>query len=109
MRAVILLAALGACVGCTTGMRRGEALRRPVIVSTPAEAHGQQVYMQHCYYCHQAGEGGLAPALNLPLPSLAIRTQVRVGLGAMPAFPPSEISDVELDNLIAYLKLQRRS
>lgn len=110
MRTLFLVTGIVACVvGCATGLRRGEALRRPVVVSTPAEADGQRVYMRHCYYCHQGGEGGLAPALNLPLPALAIRTQVRLGAGAMPAFSPEMISDVELDHLIAYLKLLRRS
>lgn len=109
MRPLFFVIGLITCAGCATGLRRGEPLRRPVIVSTPAEARGQWVYMRHCYSCHQAGEGGLAPALNLPLPALAIRTQVRLGAGAMPAFPSNVISDAELDDLILYMKLQRRS
>lgn len=90
------------------GIRRGEALGRPIDLETAAEKHGQLVYMKNCYRCHQGGEGGLGPVINLPLPDLLIRTQVRFGLGAMPAFGHDLISDDELDALLAYLKAVRR-
>jgi mono/diheme cytochrome c family protein len=101
---LVLLAA-----GCRTGFRRGEALGRPVVPETAAEAHGRVVYMRHCYRCHQGGEGGLGPALNYPLPDWVIRLQVRRGLGAMPAYPADVISDTDLEDLLAYLKAVRRS
>lgn len=106
----LLIAVAPLVASCSTaGFRRGEPVGRPVVIQTDAQARGQIVYMRHCYHCHQGGEGGLAPALNLPLPGVAIRTQVRVGVGAMPAFTKAEISDQDLDDLIDYMKLQRRS
>ncbi|MEW6612817.1 MAG: c-type cytochrome [Pseudomonadota bacterium] len=96
-------------IGCSTA-RRGEALGMPVALGTPAEARGQQVFMQHCQQCHPGGAGGLGPALNdKPLPGFMIRLQVRNGLGAMPAFSERQIAPAELDDLIAYLKALRRA
>lgn len=46
---------------------------------------------------------GLNPAIN-PAPSFAKRFQIRHGLGAMPSFDESLISDKELDNVLSYLK-----
>ena len=66
--------------------------------------------MTHCYQCHPGGAAGLGPGLNdKPLPGFAIKTQVRRGLGAMPAFSPEKISDSDLDNLVAYLVTLRRN
>lgn len=47
---------------------------------------------------------GLGPAINdKPLPGWLIKTQVRQGLGAMPSFDESELSETDLDALVAYL------
>jgi mono/diheme cytochrome c family protein len=111
MRAFALAAAvlLPLLAGCLSNVRRGEALGRPVVPQTPAEAHGRVIYMKNCYRCHQGGEGGLGPALNHPMPDFVIRTQVRRGLGAMPALPPHQLDDGDLEDVIAYLKAVRRS
>jgi mono/diheme cytochrome c family protein len=64
--------------------------------------------MAHCHKCHPNGEAGLAPGINdKPLPEFLMKTQVRVGLGAMPSFSREQISDQELDDLIRYLKTLR--
>jgi mono/diheme cytochrome c family protein len=66
---------------------------------------GRIVFMQHCHKCHPGGAAGLAPAINdKPLPEFLMKTQVRVGLGAMPSFHQNEISGGDLDDLIRYLK-----
>ena len=58
--------------------------------------------------CHPGGEGGLGPSLNDKLlPAVAIRTQVRHGLGVMPHFPEKEIPPKELEALVAYMKALR--
>lgn len=54
------------------------------------------------------GGAGLGPAINnKPLPGWLIRFQVRHGFGAMPAFSEKEISDGELNDVVAYLKALR--
>lgn len=101
------LAAAGA-PGCGSP-RKSEPLAGPLRFSAldpedRAAIRGRRVFMTNCYQCHPAGEAGLGPALNdKPVPAIAIRTQVREGLGAMPAFSEQEISDEELDNLVEYL------
>lgn len=80
------------------------------MVDTPAAAHGQAVYMRHCYQCHQTGEGGLGPALPaVPVPKSVVRLQVRAGLGAMPAFSERQISEADFDALYEYLLAVWRS
>ena len=73
----------------------------------PEELAGQRVFMRECNGCHPQGAGGLGPALNnKPVPAIAIKTQVRQGYGAMPAFSEREITSQELDALVAYLSKQ---
>ncbi len=61
--------------------RRGEAVGRPVPITTDARTRGQMVCMTHCYACHQGGEGGLGPALLQLTPGPIVCTQIRAGLG----------------------------
>lgn len=85
--------------------RRGEPFTSEPLPQTPSIARGEQVFYEHCHQCHTGGEAALAPAINnKPLPGFMLRLQTRRGLGAMPAFPESKISDDELDDLVAYLK-----
>lgn len=72
-------------------------------------AVGQRVFASDCNGCHPGGTQGIGPALNnKPLPGWLIRFQVREGLGSMPAFSDEEISDADLDALVAYLVWLRR-
>jgi mono/diheme cytochrome c family protein len=74
-----------------------------------ASAFGQQLYYQYCNQCHPGGDGGLGPALNnKPAPAIAIRTQIRHGLGAMPSFHPQELSDDDVDAIVEYVFVMRR-
>jgi mono/diheme cytochrome c family protein len=65
--------------------------------------------MRECNQCHPAGAAGLGPAINnKPLPGVAMRTQIRLGAGAMPAFKDDALKDAEVDAIVAYLnKLQQ--
>lgn len=95
--------------GCGSA-RRGEAVGAPVQLANASDQRGQKVFMAHCSQCHPGGAGGLGPALNdKPLPGAMIRFQVRHGLGAMPAFSEQQISDAELNDLVAYLVALRRA
>jgi mono/diheme cytochrome c family protein len=101
--------ALPLLAACSTA-HRGEPFTTPVPTRAPEEALGEEVFMQHCHSCHPGGESGVAPSLhNRPLPAPMIRMQVRVGMGAMPRFSEEVISDDELDALITYLLLARRT
>lgn len=90
--------------------RRGEPLYQPVAIENEEVARGQVVYMRYCDKCHPGGESGLAPAINdKPVPGFVIRFQIRNGLGAMPAFKKDVIPPEELDDLMAYIKQQRKA
>ncbi|HEY7116716.1 MAG TPA: cytochrome c [Tepidisphaeraceae bacterium] len=94
--------------GCASS-RREEPLTGPLPLADPKLVAGRQVFMHHCYQCHPGGSAGLGPSLNdKPLPAFAIRTQVRKGFGAMPAFDQSRIPPADLDNLVAYLQMLRK-
>jgi mono/diheme cytochrome c family protein len=102
-----LLLAITLAAGCSTS-RREEPLSGPLPLSDPKLVAGRQVFMGNCYECHPGGSAGLGPSLNdKPLPAFAIRTQVRKGFGAMPAFDDSRIPNWDLDNLVAYLQMLR--
>jgi mono/diheme cytochrome c family protein len=85
--------------------------------------HGKQVYELWCADCHAAtGERyGLPAGFNVlqkryqgsrpaeldkrtDLSVLTIKTMVRNGLNVMPRTRKTEISDAELDDLVAYLR-----
>jgi mono/diheme cytochrome c family protein len=103
----ILLAALATIpllAGCGNE-RRDEPLTEPLTTNDPSITLGHRVFSQHCNQCHPGGAAGLAPAINnKPLPVNLIKTQVRKGLGDMPAFSEREISEEELDGVVRYLK-----
>jgi len=90
--------------------RRGEPLYKPVNIENEQVARGEVIFMRYCDKCHPGGESGLAPAINdKPVPGFVIRFQIRNGLGAMPAFKSDVIPAPELDDLMAYIKQQRKA
>jgi mono/diheme cytochrome c family protein len=90
-------------LGCGS-TRREEPLVVPVELKTPELRIGQQVFMRHCYQCHPGGRAGVGPALkNTPAPAPLIKTQVREGLGEMPAFKNDVLRDTEVDAVAGYV------
>lgn len=81
----------------------------------PAPRTGEQIFADKCVFCHDArGWGTRSLARRTPegqaqlldrqvLPAVLVRYAVRRGVGSMPQFTPTEISDAELDNLAAWL------
>jgi mono/diheme cytochrome c family protein len=85
---------------------------------TPGPEGGKQVYDKWCTPCHGAGEGkpgtisaaalykGSKPAVlaeRTDLTGAGIKTVVRSGMYIMPRFRKTEVSDAELDAIIAFL------
>jgi mono/diheme cytochrome c family protein len=94
--------------GCGS-VRRGEPFTGSLSL-TPEAERGQLVFMRHCHECHPGGEGGLGPGINdKPLPRFLIRTQVRRGFGAMPAFSNDRLAPGELEDLLDYMAALRRA
>lgn len=82
---------------------------------SPAPRTGEEIFAQRCVFCHDArGWGTRSLARRTPpgqaellqrevLPEVLVRYAVRRGVGSMPQFTPTEISDAELDNLARWL------
>src|SRR5690348_213165 len=91
---VLVIAACGA-------EHRGEPSGSELVPPTLTLAEGEHLFHKFCYQCHPGGMSGLGPAINdKPLPALAIRTQIRVGAGAMPSFGPDWLSDHQVDEIV---------
>ncbi|HEY1358624.1 MAG TPA: cytochrome c [Thermoleophilaceae bacterium] len=72
-------------------------------------AEGQQLFTEHCGGCHQvAARGGFVTGARVPPLGDASTTQiaeaVRIGPYVMPRFSKKQISDPELDSIIAYVQ-----
>jgi ubiquinol-cytochrome c reductase cytochrome c subunit len=70
---------------------------------------GMSLFTDHCAGCHQiAGEGGYVTGAKVPVLQHATATEiaeaVRIGPFLMPGFPESQISDEDLDKIIAYVQ-----
>ena len=103
------LLVVNALAGCMSA-RRGEPFAQPVALTDAVQVRGEQVFARHCAQCHPGGEAGLGPAINdRPLPKGAIAAQIRLGVGAMPAFPEDVISSDDVDAVTEYLLALRRS
>ncbi len=61
----------------------------------------EYLYDRTCGYCHGHNVAPIIRGRNLP--PVLIRTMVRTGIGAMPAFKPTEITDVELEALAQWI------
>ena len=107
--AALGVAALVLSVACGSA-KRDEPEKHAFVPPDSTIAQGERVFKKQCDYCHPGGSGGIGPPLNnKPAPAFAIRFQVRHGLGAMPAFDSTKISDKDLHAVADYLKALRRS
>jgi ubiquinol-cytochrome c reductase cytochrome c subunit len=72
-------------------------------------SRGLSLFTEHCAGCHQiVAEGGyvtnaVAPPLHEARP-VQIAEAVRIGPYLMPRFPTSQISDAQLDSIVAYVQ-----
>jgi (+)-pinoresinol hydroxylase len=93
------------------------AAREPVL--TPHQEQGRKLYHSTCLYCHGekvwgtfalqrrlgAGHGLLEKRTDLVAPF--VRNVVRNGLGSMPAYRRTELSDADIEAIAAYLTRPR--
>jgi len=86
------------------GLMADTAWAAPEKISVPGFAwkDGAEVYTKICAYCHEGGPVG--PQIRgRELPAAYIRTVVRSGFRAMPAFRAAEIDDESLAKLAEYI------
>lgn len=73
---------------------------------------GFRLYTEHCAGCHQiVGQGGVVTGAVPPQLTAATATQIaeaiRVGPHVMPKFPPSQLSDTDVDAIVRYVLTTR--
>ena len=104
MKATVGLLALATVLATGCGPARRGVPYGPPLQLTERQQRGQVLFMRECNGCHPGAAGGLGPGIaNKPLPGFAMRTQIRAGVGAMPAFTEQMLSDAEVDALVDYL------
>jgi len=102
--AIVIMAAIGGGCGAE---HRGEPEGPSIQPDDRVEAQGERLFLRFCFQCHPGGAAGLGPALNnKPLPKAAIETQIRKGVGAMPAFEDL-LSETDIDAIAAYVQEMR--
>ena len=66
---------------------------------------GADVFANFCAGCHPDGGSGVGPDLHDRTDSPAeIRHLIRMGEARMPAFGPDQISDEDMENVLAHLQ-----
>ncbi len=107
MRCARFLVFAALTVGCGK-TQRGEPRAPEMRPSSVEVSRGERLFRKFCYQCHPNGAAGLGPALNdKPLPEIVIRTQVRNGVGAMPAFGADWLKDDEVAAIAEYVQALR--
>jgi ubiquinol-cytochrome c reductase cytochrome c subunit len=99
---------IDALVAYVASLGKGEPVPTPH-PERGSVAVGLRLFTEHCAGCHQVvGEGGYVTGARVPPLDEATATQiaeaVRVGPYLMPRFPKSQISDRELDSVVAYVE-----
>ena len=102
---------LRALTAYVASLGRGPAIPHP----DPAAGRvsdGFELFSEHCAGCHQiVGEGGVVTGAKAPPLNRATATQiaeaVRIGPYVMPKFSTRDISDAQLNSIIAYLRYAR--
>ena len=82
---------------------------QPATIVTPGDgtSAGRALFAaKGCATCHgAAAQGGIGPNLKEPKRTAdAITSRVRSGGEVMPAFTPAQVSDAELQNIVAFLQ-----
>lgn len=82
---------------------------------TDQQERGKRLYYKTCIHCHAPGVWGtnrLSERMSVQdavlenrtnLPAEAVRTIIRAGIGSMPAFRRSELSDTDIQAIAAYV------
>lgn len=105
---LVSLLAIAAALAVACGKTQRGGPRAPEPQLDIQEMKGAKLFRKFCYQCHPGGQGGLGPALNdKPLPEVAIRTQIRKGVGAMPSFDKTWLTDDEVAEIAKYVQALR--
>ena len=104
--------------GCATTNEEPakESVKEPVVSGGPPStltdsqivASGKEIFNKNCSRCHPGGGAGIGPTLKKKsLAQLHLQLKVRHGSGTMPRFSQTNISDEQLDAVVAYIATLR--
>ena len=96
---VAFLGLFGGIAAVSSFASGGVAKAQATYESEPREP--EYLYERTCGYCHGHDIAPIIRGRNLPAPVIA--AIVRSGMGAMPAFKPTEITDTELEALAQWV------
>ncbi len=74
----------------------------PAVASAGLADEGSKIFAATCNSCHPNANAGLGPSLK-GVPADVITKTVRSGKDMMPSFSTSEVSDEQLQDIVAYL------
>ena len=99
---------IDALVAYVASLGKGEPVPKPH-PKRGSIAVGLHLFTEHCAGCHQVvGQGGYVTGARVPPLGKATATQVaeavRLGPYLMPRFPKTQISDRQLDSIVAYVE-----
>jgi ubiquinol-cytochrome c reductase cytochrome c subunit len=97
-----------ALVAYVASLGHGPAIPRP-LPAVGSLSEGFRLFTEHCAGCHQVvARGGVVTDAKVPPLEDATPTQiaeaVRIGPYLMPRFPKTQLTDDELDSIIAYVE-----
>jgi mono/diheme cytochrome c family protein len=108
-----VLVALGAMVSLLAATASFAADATPAL--TPRQEQGRKLFNGSCVYCHgpnvwgtftlgrRLGADHALLEKRTDLVGPYVKTVVRAGMGSMPAFRRTEVSDADLDAIVDYL------
>ena len=106
----VSFAFVAALVAACGSEHRGPPHGPEVATRNPGEVYGQRLFYQYCYQCHPGGGAGLGPSLNdKPLPEVVIKEQIRRGVGDMPGFSETILSDGEVAAIADFVQDMRET
>jgi len=85
----------------------GNTPSSPVTGTQAVLDSGQAVFNRYCAVCHPGGNRGSGPALRPLVPNRTdaqLRDVIRTGKAQMPGYKSGQISDEQMDHLIAYMR-----
>ena len=108
-------AGLAALVAASMAFAQAGAAHAADTPLSPLQQQGQKLFRNNCFYCHTekvwgtlslekrrpAGDALLEKRTDL-VPEF-VKSVVRKGIGSMPAYRRTELTDADVDAIIAYL------